>query len=79
MPTTMLSKSEVRDPECPVVQSALVAPVTPRVFDSLRTVTNAIFYHLSFNCQAKSLVKRNLSPPGVPSRSGATAGESARS
>lgn len=49
-----------RSPECPVVQLALVASVITRVFDLLRTVTNAIFYHLSFNCQAKSLVQDTI-------------------
>ena len=44
-----------QSPACPVVvQLALVASVFTRIFDLLRTITNAIFYHLSFNCQAKS-------------------------
>src|SRR5258708_26404821 len=56
MLTTVLSKSAVRDPQVSGCSVGLCCASYPHVFDSLRTVTNAIFYHLSFNCQAKSLV-----------------------
>jgi hypothetical protein len=57
-----------RFPECRVVHVPLMHQLS-RIFDLLRTITNTIIYHLSFNCQAKSLVQANLSRLGIASQS----------